>query len=296
MLSSWFLTQQLHLVRGRRGSVTDLAHHFAKATPTKVRERLKAGWTLEEAVTTPQSGSRIMNEQRAQSLLDGQTALARKVFFAVPVSEPLAASKIHGSLREASAATYRTVCGCLGDLKAAGLVKEVSRGRFIRAADIPLPASLAALATNPESPKMGDLLKKEMIKRAGEPVMQQAVITAGLPEGVVNIGDLEAMTLPNDHLHTQMAEPTVTVSEVTTPSGETVKVVDMAYPAADPLTQMAELTGELLDAVDAFSMKTKVIAKRLEDIAIAIETDRQQNTKAAQKLKQLQDVLKDMEN
>ena len=71
-----------------------------------------------------------MTPARQQQLLQNQTSLARKVYEAVPTREPWAASQIRSSLDGNHA--FPVIVGTLSDLKKQGLIKEVSRMRFIR--------------------------------------------------------------------------------------------------------------------------------------------------------------------
>lgn len=71
-----------------------------------------------------------MTPARQQQLLQNQSSLARKVYEAVPTLEPQAASHIRAGLEGNHA--FAVIVGALSDLKKQGLIKEVSRMRFIR--------------------------------------------------------------------------------------------------------------------------------------------------------------------
>ncbi len=81
-----------------------------------------------------------MTPSKLNSLLQGQTSLARKVFEVVPIREAWPAIQIRNALKEVerSNADLRVVRGCLGALREAGLVREPETGMFQRA-DIRTP-------------------------------------------------------------------------------------------------------------------------------------------------------------
>lgn len=64
------------------------------------------------------------------------SAIAQKVYAAVPASEPWATSYIHSEMARMGSSTrdVSLVLGCLNSLKAAGLVAEPQRNTFIRTA------------------------------------------------------------------------------------------------------------------------------------------------------------------
>lgn len=94
-----------------------------------------------------------MTPARQQQLLQNQTSLARKVYDAVPTIEAWAASRIRSSLDGNH--PFAVITGVLSDLKKQGLIKEVSRLRFIR---VEVKATLA----DQISAIKGDLVTKEV--------------------------------------------------------------------------------------------------------------------------------------
>lgn len=75
-----------------------------------------------------------MNQTRFQALLQGQTAVAQRVFEAVPISEAWSTGDIFNELqRQGKARDFHVVEGCLNRLKQASLVSEPARGMFRRA-------------------------------------------------------------------------------------------------------------------------------------------------------------------
>lgn len=76
-----------------------------------------------------------MNQQRADNLLRGQSALARKIFHVVPALAYWSANQIKGAMEAggASSADVRAIRACLADLEDAGLVYQQG-GMFRRCA------------------------------------------------------------------------------------------------------------------------------------------------------------------
>ena len=71
-----------------------------------------------------------------QAMHKSLTAIAQKVYAAVPASEPWSTSYIHSEMGRLGSSTrdVAVVLGCLNTLKAAGLVAEPQRNTFIRTA------------------------------------------------------------------------------------------------------------------------------------------------------------------
>ncbi|MNG38292.1 hypothetical protein D3C84_1259360 [compost metagenome] len=55
---------------------------------------------------------------------------------------------------------------------------------------------------------------------------------------------------------------------------------------------MAALSGEVVSLSDEFSKRMKALAGRIEEVALSVEAERESNSEAVGKLKQLQDLLK----
>ena len=100
-----------------------------------------------------------MTPARQQQLLQNQTSLARKVYEAVPTIEPWAASRIRSSLDGNH--PFAVISGVLADLKKQGLIKEVSRLRFIR---VEVKATLADQMR---------AIQEELQTKDAEPMQQQ---------------------------------------------------------------------------------------------------------------------------
>lgn len=75
-----------------------------------------------------------MTPERAEALLQGQTAIAKKVYEAIPIQESWALKDICSALTRVTKSTIdmNIAQGCIGKLCDAGLVREASRGRWQR--------------------------------------------------------------------------------------------------------------------------------------------------------------------
>lgn len=58
------------------------------------------------------------------------------------------------------------------------------------------------------------------------------------------------------------------------------------------LDVLASLSGEVVSLADNFSKRMKVLASRIEEVALSVEAERETNAAAVGKLKQLQELLK----
>lgn len=75
----------------------------------------------------------FMNASKLARLESSLNASARKVLDAVPMQEPWSKTQIVAELkRQGRSATPEVVIGCLGHLTETGLIKEPTRGNFIR--------------------------------------------------------------------------------------------------------------------------------------------------------------------
>lgn len=75
-----------------------------------------------------------MKQQQVDNLLDGQSALARKVYKAVPIAEGWTQQEITAQLfkETGSSASGSSVLGALRDLKDIKLIREMSQGIWCR--------------------------------------------------------------------------------------------------------------------------------------------------------------------
>lgn len=217
-----------------------------------------------------------MNEAKVQQILDNLSGNARKVLMHVPDTEPMAASKIHQAVSVECNHELRVTRGCLRSLHDAGLIKMVSRERYQRKVDVPGPRTLKSLETTAPTPTLGDIMK---------PVLTGTNFAQPIPPREDPAVRRESAL---DHLR---------VTTVPAPKNEFLKLdpVEAKACAASPLAQLASLAGELLDAVEAHGTKVKGITKRLEDLALSIEADREANGKAAAQLAKFRALLEESE-
>lgn len=77
-----------------------------------------------------------MNYAKKQALYQGLTAVAKRVYDAVPIGETWTAHQVTAEMRRVSGHSpeHKVVAGCLGNLVQIGLVQEQSRGSFQRVA------------------------------------------------------------------------------------------------------------------------------------------------------------------
>lgn len=74
-----------------------------------------------------------MKSAKFEALMNGNTAIARKVYGAVPAQDPWAVPQIYAELiRSGTTTDRRIVEECLDSLKSKGLIRETSPGHFIR--------------------------------------------------------------------------------------------------------------------------------------------------------------------
>lgn len=82
-----------------------------------------------------------MNQARFNGVYNGLTSIAKKVYEAVPISEPWDTKKIVSELHRCGVNTDPSIiAGCLNSLISAGLVHEPSTKMFVRVQIKPKPA------------------------------------------------------------------------------------------------------------------------------------------------------------
>jgi len=107
-----------------------------------------------------------MNTSRLADLARGQTSVAKKVLDAVPISEPWALTQIASELlRQGHRMERRILEGCLLTLKESGLVREPTRGAFIRVTarprvEIGVVAAVAPEVETPTVPAKGSAMDR----------------------------------------------------------------------------------------------------------------------------------------
>lgn len=97
----------------------------------------------------------MLSPTRYEERLRNLTPTARKVFEAVPISEPWSSTYIQSEMSRTGTGPggAHVLMGCLNSLKQAGLVEEPERGQFIRARVRPAPVKSDPTPTT-ESPSM----------------------------------------------------------------------------------------------------------------------------------------------
>lgn len=104
----------------------------------------------------------MLSPTRYEERLRNLTPTARKVFDAVPISEPWSSTYIQSEMSRLGTRPGGTdiLMGCLNSLKQAGLVEEPERGQFIRARvrpakteKDPQPAAEKAPMPTPQKPE-----------------------------------------------------------------------------------------------------------------------------------------------
>lgn len=107
-----------------------------------------AGMTIEEYKESKQT---MMSHSRFQNTLNGMTSAARKVFDAVPISEPWSITQIDSELFRLGVKNDKRInMGCLDTLTTAGIIIEKPRGMFVRAKYKPEAAEKPALSAPQE--------------------------------------------------------------------------------------------------------------------------------------------------
>ncbi len=193
-----------------------------------------------------------MNETRQQQLLQGHTALAKKVYEFVPIQEAWPASAINTALRTngQTAAHHVAVRACLGDLKDQGLIKEVKPGIFQR-----LEVTVKIKPKNPPG--------------------SQTYLDLADPNKFI------PQNPPKGTPVTKPSNPVLKLSDVAALS-------KLPPSAIDTLATLAE---ELVVLSDDFGARMKALSVRIEEVALVVEAERMKNSEASEKLKTLQSIF-----
>ena len=126
-----------------------------------------------------------MNQAKFDAVHKGLTAQAKKVYDAIPISEPWRPAQIMKELhrRESSMSDMRVVMGCLNSLIDSGCVEEPEKGRFIR--------------TEVRVKQLSKAPVLKAVKNIGEPPMQ-AIVATNLPtpsaEKAQTVGPIERLS------------------------------------------------------------------------------------------------------
>lgn len=149
----------------------------------------------------------MMSLVRFNAVHSGQTAIAKKVYEAVPIAERWNIGQIVGELeRIGFRIEYRTVAGCLASLIESGLVEEPSKGKFCRepirektaappkeetmkSTATPIPPVAISLAPITLAPVSAAAPQKSPIDRLGDLAARVAVMAASLKDLASDISD-----------------------------------------------------------------------------------------------------------
>lgn len=74
----------------------------------------------------------------------------------------------------------------------------------------------------------------------------------------------------------------------------TKQTVVSIKPEDGALDVLAALSGEVISLSDEIGKRMKVLAARIEEVALSVESEREGNAEAVGKLKQLQSLLKSL--
>lgn len=170
-----------------------------------------------------------MNQSRFNSLFAGLNEMAKKVYSAVPAKEPWLTGQIYAELARMrlSHADYKTVSGCLNTLVQTGLVKEPSRGRFIREpvkekeppTSKPPETVMPKQPPNPAEPpkQSGDLTDDEPLEKLAALSANLAEIASSLAQlhGAIKklSGNLDTAALEIQELFAKRGEDTAKLRE-----------------------------------------------------------------------------------
>jgi hypothetical protein len=108
----------------------------------------------------------MLSEARFRQMLDMQTAVAQKVYAAVPIGEAWTHQQINGEMRRnGTSHDLRVTAGCLNTLIRCGLIQERKSGHFIRA-PIRKPS--------PPAPQLPEIEEEPIAMPATPPKPQQS--------------------------------------------------------------------------------------------------------------------------
>jgi hypothetical protein len=213
-----------------------------------------------------------MEDRQMKRLLQGQSALAKKVFAAVPIDEPWKFDKIHRVLHEMgkTSAHITAVHACLGQLKDAGIIREPERYFYQR------PAIAVGIKVDRKKKPEPPAKPIDPVVPLSTPFKGQDIFPPAEPAVKV----------------TQIT-PTIAISQ--TPLQESIGMAKLVQTTVKTTTPM-DLVMEIAEDVKALQAETndrfKQILKRIDDVAIQVQKDMLENAEAANKLKQLQELLK----
>jgi hypothetical protein len=241
-------------------------------------------------------------------LVRSLNAMALKVYESVPASEPWATSMICGAMP--GNPDINVVKGCLGKLKADGLIKEVSRSRFIQ---VEVKASLSeqlkelnldgvvsqetAAATGKENliPQGPQLIhtKDRSVRTLRPPVWMCSRCNK---EGAQDVGDGRIMHL--DCAQKDTAEALEQAEEMNRNMRQhgTIDAPQKEAPVSlpekpDTLTLLAALAEALRSQAEANRLALVNIAAQIDEVALEVTEQREQSAAAVDQLAKIRSAL-----
>lgn len=219
----------------------------------------------------------MLSERKADRLLEQQTAVAQKVFGSVPIQEAWPVHLIIRSIKDLNGGNmpdHGLILGCLNSLTDCGLIKRVDKDVYQRA---PVrgktsTVKLKAVPTVAEVPQAPVVL--ELPDPVEEPVSEyndeqlNEIITQGI----------DAMT-------------TVTPIKPTVEQPQAVAAPVPAKPKFDALGAMGMMAEQLVN----MSNTIKGMAHQLEELALAVEQEREATAKKAAEVAQLKQILRSLQ-
>ena len=241
-------------------------------------------------------------------LVRSLNAMALKVYESVPASEPWATSMICGAMP--GNPDINVVKGCLGKLKADGLIKEVSRSRFIQ---VEVKASLSeqlkelnlegvvsqetAAAAGEQNliPKGPQLVhtKDRTVRTLRPPVWMCSLCNK---EGAQDVGDGRIMHLECAQKDTAEALEQAEEMNRNMRLHGTIDAPQKEAPVSlpekpDTLTILAALAQAVKETAESQRLTLANIAAQIEEVALVVAEDREKNAAAADQLATIRAAL-----
>lgn len=212
-----------------------------------------------------------MNEQRARAILNGQTAVARRVFALVPLHESRSSRDIYRELSSTGNLNLAVVTGCLKDLVANGLVRETSKLHYMRRAGLTMDMAVSAMATTLPVPKLAEVLAPVIVagSRPAQPI----------PKTEKEVNTVTKQILPTAGPKAEEEDEPVDTLEQMSDIALAVKQRIDAF-----TKDMTDLQVELSEDMDR-------LRDRLGDVALQIVNERKASGDAAKTLKMLRGLL-----
>lgn len=129
----------------------------------------------------------FMNAARLKQVENGLSGIARKVLEAVPIADQWPAHTIANEIKRAtgSAPEIKIVNGCLESLRSSGLVREPTRGKWIRVST----KEHADADDDPAPAKVVELRKQQPEQTAREMLSQVAIAMMDLAAKVEDVAN-----------------------------------------------------------------------------------------------------------